>query len=231
MATSGVYTWTPTLANLLDEAAERCGIDPATLTHRHLKSMLTSYNLMALELCAEDADTIYRIDQESTSVSSGSSSFSLASGSIDVTDLAIIPSGETAPITLARITRQDYLSIDTTNETGQPTAYYVDHSSLNAPAVYFRPIPDATITVRYDRLRYVQDGTALSETPDASRIWYEAFVCGLASRFAEKYAPARYGEKRAMFEAAKRLAKMESRGRGPIMMYGKGFGRARRRRA
>lgn len=229
MATSGVYTWTPTIAGLIDEAAERAGMDPATLTHRHVVSAMTSLNYVYRELETENIDEFYRIDQESTSVSSGTSSVSLASGSVEILKVWYRNSGETTDIPIKRVSRDDYKTIATKASSGPPSLYYVNHESLNAPALVIWPVPNATITLYYDRMRFIEDATTLSQTPDAHRLMYDLLAYGIAFRFAEKYNVERMGMLKSRFDELRFKVKSALMSRGPVMIYGSG--RNRRRRA
>jgi hypothetical protein len=228
VATSGVYTWTPTLANLIDEACERAGINPATLTHQHLISARNSLNYVFRELETEQVDQFYRIDQESTAVSAATYQVSLASGSVEVIQLWYRTSGSTTDIPITRISREDYQNIPTKASTGNPTMAYVDHSSLNAPQIVLWPVPSAAITLYYDRLRFIDDATSLSNTADAHRFMYDVIAYALAARLCEKYAPERYPLNQSRYRETLIKAKAAIIPRGDVMIYGV---QTRRRRA
>jgi hypothetical protein len=228
VATSGVYTWTPTLANLIDEACERAGINPATLTHQHLISARNSLNYVFRELETEQVDQFYRIDQESTAVSAATYQVSLASGSVEVLQLWYRNSGATTDIPITRISREDYQLIPTKASTGKPTMAWVDHSSLNAPQIVLWPVPDAAITLYYDRLRFIDDALALSNTADAHRFLYDVIAYALAARLCEKYAPERYPLNQSRYRETLIKAKAAIIPRGDVMIYGV---QTRRRRA
>lgn len=228
MATSGVYIWTPTLANLIDEAAERAGLNPSTLTYQHLVSARNSLNYLFRELETEHIDQFYRIDRESTAVSAAATSTALASGSVEVMQVWLRESGSTTDMPVTRISREDYNAIADKTATGTPTMYYINHESLNAPTIVLYPIPSAAITLYYDRMRYVDDATALSNTPDAHRLWYDVLAYGLAMRLAEKYNEAKFGLMKGRFDETREKVKGALIERGPILIYG---ARNRRRRA
>jgi hypothetical protein len=231
MTTSGTFTFEPTVANFIDEAAERCGMDPASLQHRHLTSARRSLNLMLNQWATEDADMPYRIDQETQAVVASTGSYTLAAGSIDVLDVMWNAATETSQRPLERITRQDYLELPVKTQTGTPAQYYIDHATLNTPSIVLWPVPNAAGTLTFDRMRWNEDVTALSETVDAHRSWWEAICAGLAARMAVKYAPDRAGDLKADAKEAHHIAKFENRSRAVVVVAGRGFGRSRRRRA
>jgi hypothetical protein len=232
MATSGTYAWSPTNASIIEEAAERAGIDPATLTHRHLTSAKSSLNYVLLELQSEQPDIFWRVDRESTSLSAAASSLALASGTVEVNDVMILPAGETSYRPLTRVNRQDFLMLATPTSTANaPSQYYVNHDTLNSPVMVFWPIPTVAITVVYDRLRMAEDTLALSDSPDAHRLWWDALAYGLALRLAEKFKDDKVAYLNARFDMAKRLAKMSIKTGAEVIVIGRGFGRSRRGRS
>lgn len=227
MATSGVYTWTPTIARLIEEASERAGIKPTSLTGEHLMSARESLNYLFRDLEAEDIEEFYRIDQESTSVAAATTNIALASGSIEVLQVWYREQGSTTDMPLTRLSREDYNGIPNKTTTNDPVHYYVDHSALNAPVMRFWPIPDATITLYYDRLRFIEDSTSLSYTADAHRLLYDTIAYGLAARLAEKWMPERFAMMEGRFQQTLKKAKTAIIAHGDVMIS---VARNRRRR-
>lgn len=206
---------------------------PGSLNAEHYVSIRNSLNYLTLEMATQDGDRVYAIDQETAALVDGTASFALSSGSIDVLDerMTITVSGETVSTPIARISREDYLMIPDKTTQGMPSQFTVDHSVLNTPTVQLWPVSDAAYTVTYDRMRFIQDSVALSDTADVRRIWLDALVAGLAKRIAQKWNLERFDKCALEYDRAYAIAKMECRGRDAIMMYGRGFGWSRRRRA
>ncbi len=230
MTTSGSFSFDPSFAALLDEAVERAGIDPQTLTHRHIASAKMSLNLMLTEWAAMDGDALYRVATTTESVSASDPSFTLPSGGFDVIDMVVAYDGETAEVALSRISRQDYLNIADKDEEGMPRQFYVDVSTLNAPAVYVVPVPDAACVFRYDYLRLVQTVTGLSETFDVQRLWLEAVAAGLAERMAAKFNVARLPALIPRAKESYAIARRAGSGASQITISARGFGSVRTRR-
>ena len=88
-----------------------------------------------------------------------------------------------------------------------------------------------TITLYYDRVRYIEDGTALSQTADAHRLWFDVLAYGLGMRMAEKWNEPKVGLLKGRFKETKEAAGSALVPRGPVMIYGVSGQRARRRRA
>ena len=192
-------------------------------------------NYLTLEIATENGDRVYAIDQETQAVTSTASTsvFALASGSIDVLDERVIItlSGETSSTPLSRISREDYLMIPDKTTTGTPSQFYIDHSVLNTPTMYLWPVADAAATITYDRMRFIQDAVALSDTADVRRIWLDTLAWGLALRLAQKFNVERIDTCEKAYSKALAIAKMESRARSAIVIEARGFGRSRHRRA
>jgi hypothetical protein len=233
MSTSGVYQFNPTIADLVVEAGERAGIRPAAFGAEHLVSARNSMNYLTLEIATQDGDRVYAIDQETQALADGTASYALASGSIDILDerVMIVASGETAQTPLSRISQEDYLMIPDKTTEGQPSQFYVDHSVVNTPSIVLWPVPDGVYTLTYQRMRFIQDAVALSDTADVRRIWLNTLVDGLSKLLAQKFNLERYEICAKAYDRSLAIAKMESRARSPIVIEARGFGRSRHRRA
>jgi hypothetical protein len=225
VTTSASYAFDPTAASTLDEISERAGIDPATLTHRHITSIMQSINYAIRELEMADLSSFARQDNESTTVSTAT--LSPASGTIDILRMTVVENSVDIPI--SRMSRDDYFNMANKTQTGTPSMYWVNYESLS-PVVTFWPVPDTTYTVKYDRLRYTQSVTALSETLDLQKYWIDAMVYGAAMRTAEKYSVERVPLLKGRFLEMCEKAKQTKIGRGPIIMSVRSFGTSRTRR-
>lgn len=230
MTTSGSYTFDPTFANLLDEACERAGIDPASVTARHINSAKMSLSLMFTEWVIRDGDALYRIDEDAETVAASATYFALQAGSMDVVDLVLDYNSEGTDIPLARISRQDYLLLADKDQTGRPSMYYVDQSNLNAPRVYLWPVPDQECSFKVDVMRYVETAGRLSETLDVHRPWLDAVCAGLALRLAQKYKVERVALLEPLYEKAYAFARRAGSGNSQVTIIGRGFGRSTRTR-
>jgi hypothetical protein len=230
VTTSGSFTFDPSVSSLMDEAFERAGVDPQTLTHRHIISAKMSLNLMFTEWAVEDTDALYRDAAGSTTISAGDDDFPLPAGGIDILDLVMAYNGETTDNPLSRISRQDYLNLANKAQTGRPSLYYVDVSVLNTPTVVVWPVPEATCIFTYDYMRTLQTVTGLSETTDVQRLWLEALASGWAAKLAGKYNVARVPMLTPLADRSYRLAKRAGSGNSRVVISGRGFGSSRTRR-
>lgn len=230
MTTSGSYAFDPSFAALLDEAAERAGLDPQTLTHRHISSAKMSLNLMLTEWAAKDGDVLYRVATTTNTVSAAATTFALPTGALDIVDMVVEYNDSDEEVPMSRISRQDYLNIADKTLDGMPTKYYVDVATLNAPVVYLIPVPDQTCIFRYDYTRLVQTITGLAETFDVQRLWLEAVAAGLAERLAAKYNMARLSFLVPKAAESYALARRAGSGASQVTVSSRGFGSVRTRR-
>jgi len=227
MATSGSYTFDPSFAAILDEAAERAGMDPADLNQKHIASAKMSLNLMFNQWQALDGDPLYRIAQGTQAVTAGTNTYALPVGAYDILDMMIDVDNMSSDQPLRRISRQEWLNISDKTQDGDPTVYYVDQSTLNAPMIYLWPVPEAALTLTYDYMRYIETLGAISETLDIHRPWLEAVVTGLAQRLAEKYNLDRVGLLETRAKEAYMIARRAGSGNSRVILTGRSFGRSR----
>lgn len=230
MTTSGVYTFDPSFAAILDEAAERAGIDPAKISARHIRSAKMSMNLMLTEWAVRDGDCLYRVDRLTSTVASGTNYFDPATGVFDIVDAAVEYNNSGTDMPMTRIGAQEYLNIADKTVTGQPAQFWVDQSNTAAPRVYLWPVPDASCDLTYDVMRYTQTVQTLADTIDINRLWFEAVASGLALRLAEKYNQARVSYLMPKAEESYRTARAGAKGRADVMIGARGFGHGMRRR-
>lgn len=187
MATTGTYTRSLTLAEAIDEAWERCGLDPAMITARHAKSARQSIALM-LDSWVTRGVLQWTVDLQTKTLTTADQSFAPAAGTIDLLDVTLLRDGIETPMN--PISREGYHTLPDKDQTGRPDRYYVQRSIT--PTVYIWPAAEnSTDVVRYYRVRAIQDTGALSTNPDIPQRFFEAFCADLAARLAEKWAPER----------------------------------------
>ncbi len=120
----------PVMADFLDEAVERCGIDPASLEHRHLVSIRRSLNLLLVEMEASDVNEEDYIDQQTVTVGAGRRAVDLPDDTVDVLDATIEIPGQGGITPLGRTTRQDDLTIERSLQAGTPARYWVSRTAV-----------------------------------------------------------------------------------------------------
>lgn len=214
MATTNTYAASLTVAEALDDAWERLGLDPVTITSRHSKSARQSMMLM-LASWSNRGILQWTIDEQTKTTTVGMQSFTPADGTIDLLDVILRRDGIDTPMSV--MSRQDYHSLPDKDVQGKPNQYFVQRSIT--PTVYIWPAGENTTDViRYYRIRQIQDTGSLSTNPDIPVRWFEAFVADLASRLAQKWAPDRWGDLKTAALEEFNAAKMEDRERADVCL-------------
>lgn len=237
--------WTPTYGEIVDEAAERGGLDPSALTHAHLSSIQRSARLALIDLESEFADRIGMVTTETYTLPAGTRGVALADSTVDVLDVVVRISSRDFGLT--RISRRDDIMIaDKTQSSDRPLSYWLSRSdpsetanvavvgdvaaTTDTPILMLWPKASTAATLVINRLRMATDPSDLGTTLDVTRTWFDAFSYNLANRIAEKYNPERAGGLMQKYMLAVSKAKIGDTDRGPVTIAFRGHGFSRRRR-
>jgi hypothetical protein len=191
--TSGTYLWSPSLADCVDDAFERCKVDPSTLDISHINSARRSIQFMLVEWAGDDLFHSFRTDRIID--------FPLVQGTqqyvIDPdADLRIIDILQVAltraqiDTTIYPMSRQEWLDIPDKDVEGRPSRYFADKRRDNVIVTLWTVPENSTDTLQMDVIRKFEDaGVGGSLEPDVPYYMREAFTAGLAGRLAPKFAP------------------------------------------
>lgn len=193
MAASGTYGFNPQLADHIDEAFERCGIDPVELKARHVRSAIRSANLMFVDW-QNFGYKQYTMEFLSQPVVTGVNTFQLPVGGFDIFHATLKRAGRESE--MYPISRSDYNALHDKTLTGRPDRYFVDRgdftTDVQQATVYMWQSPEnSTDTIEMWYLRRQQDAGVPSDTLDLSPNYQEAFACGMAHALARKFSPDR----------------------------------------
>lgn len=199
MASSGTYAFAPDNADFIEEAFERCLIDPATLVSRHFKSATMSLNLLFAHWATKGV-RLFQVDEQTQTLTAALATYTPASGTLAILEGIIRRSGiDTA---VQRVTRDQYQMIPDKVAQGLPTQVWLDRA---AGTYKLWQVPEnSTDVFRYTRVRRIQDAGTGQQTPDLPIWWFEALASGLTEFLSEKFAPQLHAEKAQL--AAMRLA-------------------------
>lgn len=235
MAASGSYSALFKVSDMIDEAFERCGHDPAELDARKTVSARRSLNLVLRMMQVQDADQENRIAAGTITTVSGTSSYALPVGTIDLIDVKYTDASGNDTF-MSRMTRQENWYVENQDQTGIPSAWYVDRALTGDPdtdtyEIIVWPTPNVSgATLDYFRLREIQRVTGLNQHVDVGTFFEEAVIAGLAAKLAEKYAIDRVDRLTNMALFAYRQAQMEANPRSDLVIGARAYGRSRRRR-
>jgi len=186
MATSGTYTFTLDIIDVIEEAYERLGMELRTgydiqTARRSLNLLLTDWTNTGVNL--------WTLDQTVLDLTASTASYALASPALDVLDATIRIVGSTnTDYSIERISMEEYLSLPDKATEGRPTQYAVERL-VGGPTVFLYPVPDvSTYDLFYYRIREIEDVSAtLTQNPDVPKRFLPALCSGLAFQLGMKH--------------------------------------------
>jgi hypothetical protein len=229
MTTSGTSVFNLDLAELVEEAFERCGKE--LRTGYDLRTARRSLNLLTIEW-ANRGINLWTIEQGTIPMVTGQSTYNLPVDIIDVLDMVVrtgTGQGQT-DINISRISESTYSTIPNKNAQGRPIQVWINRQSganypiigVNNPKIVVWPTPNAPgdqYTFVYWWLRRIQDAGSGVTTQDIPFRFLTCMVAGLAFYLASKLpdvAPDRVLFLKSEYEQQFQLAADEDREKAPI---------------
>lgn len=207
MAVSGSTDFELDVADYIEEAFERCGLE--VRTGYDLKTAKRSLNLMLAEWANRGLNQ-WTIKQRTVTMVSGTGNYNLDADVIDI--LSVVVRRSSTDYALDRISRDTYLSIPSKSTTGRPNQFFLDRQIT--PNLKLWPTPDnSTDVVYYDALVRMDDADAYTNTMDIPFRLYPCLAAGLAYYISIKRQPNRTQMLKAMYEEEFERAMAEDRDR------------------
>lgn len=192
MSSSGTYAFNPELQDQIDEAFERCGIDPADLKARHIRSAIRSANLLFADWQNFNHKQ-HDLNFVSQSLTTADQDFTLPVGGYDIFHATLKRDDRETEI--SPLSRSEYNAITDKTIKGRPDRYFVDRGSFipasGAKVYIWQAAENSTDTLEIWYLRTQEDAGDPSNTLKLSKNYQEAFACGMAFHLCRKYAPQR----------------------------------------
>ena len=184
MATSGTATFNLTVNDVIQEAYDRIGGDP--ILGYDVRSARRSLNIMFSDW-ANRGYNQWTVELKDLSLTQGTNTYTLDYDTIDIINANILD-GSTE-YSMTRLSVNDYAAISNKTSQSRPTQFYLQR--LNTPVVKIYPTPDQAYTIRYYRMRKIQDITAstVNGVEQNIDIPFRAFECmcaGLAYYMSKK---------------------------------------------
>ena len=212
MATSGTKTFQLTIADTIEEAYELAGIE--LRTGYDAETARRSLNIMFADW-ANRGINLWTIEQVTTSLTSGTSSYTLNSYDIDIISAVIrqVDGSTTTDLQLTRIGRSEYLNIPDKSSTGRPNQLFLDRQTT--PVVKLWPTPDSTYTYRLvaNTIQRIDDASASAQDPEIPSRFMPCMASGLAYYIALKRNPEKAAILKTQYEQDFKLAADEDRNR------------------
>ena len=194
MTVSGSKNFELDVADYIEEAFERCGLE--VRTGYDLKTAKRSMNLLFADWANRGINQ-WTIAQRSFTVTSNDGQYDLSADVIDILSLVIQRDG--TDYSLDRISRDAYLNIPTKSTQSRPTQYFLDRQIT--PNLKLWPLPDnSTDVIYYDALIRLDDADTFIDTIQIPFRFYPALAAGLAYYIAVKKAPDRIPLLKPMYE-------------------------------
>jgi hypothetical protein len=198
MALSGSTDFEPNVAEFIEEAFERCGLE--LRTGYDLKTAKRSINLMLAEWANRGLNQ-WTIEQTTQTVTKGTNQYTLNSNVIDILDCSIRrdTDGTNLDLQMSKISRSEYLNIPTKSTEARPTQFFLDKQV--SPVLNIWPTPEnSTDVLVFNKLVRMDDADTATNTMDMPFRFFPCFAAGLAYYIAIKKAPERVVMLKQMYE-------------------------------
>ena len=207
MATSSSTNFELDVAEYIEEAYERCGLQMRT--GYDIRTAKRSLNLMLSEWANRGLNQ-WTIEQRTQTVAANDTEYDLGTDVIDILSAAVRRSS--VDYSLSRISRDSYLSIANKTTTGRPTQFFLDRQIT--PNLKIWPTPEnSTDVIYYDALTRIQDADTAVNTLEVPFRFYPCLTAGLAYYLAVKKVPERVQMLKVIYEEEFERAMGEDRDR------------------
>lgn len=187
MATSNSTDFEPNVAEFIEEAYERCGLE--LRTGYDLKSARRSINLMLAEWANRGLNQ-WTISEATQTVTEGTREYTLNSNVIDILDVVLrrTEGSTTTDTQMSRVSRSEYINIPTKGTKARPNQYFLDKQ--NTPVLKIWPAPEnSTDILVFNKMVRMDDADKATNTVDMPFRFYPCFVAGLAYYLSMKRNP------------------------------------------
>ena len=212
MTTSSSTDFELDVAEYIEEAFERCGLE--VRTGYDLQTAKRSLNILLADWANRGLNQ-WTIEQRTQSLTSGTAEYSLGTDVIDILN-AVIRRG-TTDFTISRISRDQYINIPVKSTTGRSSQYFLDRQITPNLKLWATP-ENSTDTFVYDALTRIQDADTAKNTMEVPFRFYPCLTAGLAYYLAMKKAPDRIQILKAVYEEEFERASAEDRDRSNLTL-------------
>jgi len=198
VATSGSRDFDLDVAEVIEEAYERCGLE--VRTGYDASTARRSMNIMFSEW-ANRGINLWTVKQATLTLTAGTSTYSSATGLAspmnDILEVAL--RRNSVDYSIDRISRGDYLGIPNKSTSGRPSQVYFNRQT--SPELSVWPVPEnSTDQLVYYYITRIEDADTLQNTTDVPYRFIPCMIEGLAYYLAMKKAPDRIQLLKAVYE-------------------------------
>lgn len=205
MATSGTYTFNPSLGELTVYAYQLIGVRPTAILQEHLDAARTATNMMFTRWSNQGVN-LWQVDLVTVALVQGTATYNVDANTVTMLDAYIEYGSPAIDRVILPISRTEYASYPNKTQQGFPTTFWFDR--LLSPTVTLWPVPDGTqSSLKYYRVIRLQDANLTgTQELDIPPIWLEAMAYGLAERLAMIWAPDKVQIMKPMADEAYQIA-------------------------
>ena len=211
MATSGSRDFQPNVAEWIEEAYERCGLEMRTAYDA--RTARRSLNILFADWANRGLNQ-WTISNVSQTLTEGTESYSLNAYVVDVLDVVLrrTKNSVVTDYQMSQIGRSEYWNIPSKATKARPTQYFIDKQET--PKIYVWPAPEnSTDIIKMNQILRIEDADTSVNDVQVPFRFYPCLVAGLAYYLSQKRAPERMDSLKMMYEDefARALAQDESR--------------------
>lgn len=207
MTTSGSTDFELNVADYVEEAFERCGLE--VRTGYDLQTTRRSLNILFADWANRGLNQ-WTIEQRTQALTATDGEYSIGTDVIDI--LSAVVRRSNTDFALDRLSRSEFLNIPTKTTQGRPNQFFLDRQVT--PNLKIWPVPEnSTDTVIYDALTRIQDADTPTNTVEVPFRFYPCLAAGLAYYLSMKRAPDRVQLLKAVYEEEFERAATEDRDR------------------
>lgn len=192
MTTSGTYSESSPMGELVLYAFGLCGVHRTALVQEHFEDARIGTNLLMGEWSANGVN-LWSIDLQTILLSQGEPTYPVPCSTIVILDAYYtINSGfQEIDRIMTPVSRTEYANYPNKLQQGAPTVFW--NNRTLSPTVNLWPTPNGQqAAFKYYRLRQIQDSVLQNGTSVEIPVYFQnAFVYGLAASLACKWAPDR----------------------------------------
>ena len=194
MATSGTRDFNLDIAEIIEEAYERCGLE--VRTGYDAKTARRSLNLMFAEW-ANRGLNLWTVKSGTITLTQGQATETLNSDVVDLLDVVLRRNGTDYEV--ERISRGDYVTLPNKTTQGRPSQYWLNRQI--SPVINIWAVPEnSTDKLIYYYVRRIEDAGALINDSDLPFRFFPCMAAGLAYYIAMKRAPERIQILKSVYE-------------------------------
>jgi hypothetical protein len=194
MTTSGSRDFNLDVAEIIEEAYERCGLE--VRTGYDAKTARRSLNLMFADW-ANRGLNLWTVAQGTTTLTQGTSTYTLGADVVDILEMVLRRDGTDYEV--ERISRGDYLNFPNKTDQGRPSQFFLNRQIQPVITLWQAP-ENSTDQLIYYYVQRIQDADTLINTADTPFRFLPCMVAGLAYYLAMKRTPERLQILKAVYE-------------------------------